>query len=212
MDITALSNEIFERSEIKGEKIKSIVNEENIANILKQVSGKKFIKHNFAQNPNTYNLRLFSQLTSPWEAITIEDLETILIDFDKDQNYDGLINLISFFGKYLNLDLLNYYLKLDLSKRNMEHVFYDLDDGFLSLIYLLKTQKDQIDNVNAVKVLEEVSLRFMQKGISRLPHYSKYVVKVNNQDINLWSSRQIETPVEEKSSKNWLLSFFKRGR
>jgi len=212
MDLTTLFNEIFERSEIKGEEIKSIISEEYIRNILKQVSSEKIIRHNFAQNPNTYNLRLFSQLTFLWEAITIEDVEKILIDFDEDKNYDGLINLISFFGKYLNLDLLNFYLELECIDKNMEYVFHHLDDGFLSLIYMLKTEKSGIDNIEAAKELEKVSLRFAQKGVSKLPHYREYVVKINNQNINLWSSRQIEVPVKKKPYKNWLLSFLHKNR
>ena len=212
MDLTTLFNEIFERSEIKGEEIKSILNEENIRKFLKQVPAERIIRHNFAQNANTYNLRLFSQLTFLWEAITIEDIEKILIDFDEDKNYDGLINLISFFGKYLNLDLLNFYLELELIGKNMEYVFHHLDDGFLSLIYMLKIQKSEIDNIEAAKELEKASLRFAQKGVPKLPHYREYVVKINNQDINLWSLRQIEAPAEKKSCKNWLLSFFNKGR
>ena len=212
MDLTTLFNEIFERSEIKGEEIKSIISEEYIRNILKQVSSEKIIRHNFAQNPNTYNLRLFSQLTFLWEAITIEDVEKILIDFDEDKNYDGLINLISFFGKYLNLDLLNFYLELECIDKNMGYVFHDLNDGFLSLIFMLKTEKSGIDNIEAAKELEKVSLRFAQKGVSKLPHYREYVVKINNQNINLWSSRQIEVPVKKKPYKNWLLSFLHKNR
>jgi len=149
MSVRDISNKLF--SDLEHEKGSIFFLSENKYYLeqIRKCNYQEFLAHNFQENATTYNNQLLSILPFLWEKITHSDIDTFLINFTKNKSYQGLINIFSFCSKYLKLDILNYYLELDLPLNDYKKIFKESEEGILPLLYLYPHE------INSLKKIDE---------------------------------------------------------
>lgn len=176
MNIIELSNELFDQIEEKQNSVLVLSKNEYYLNKIESCDYKDFLFHNFGSNATTYNNNLLSVFPFLWEKINADDLHSFLISFTKKQSYQGIINVFSFCSKYFEIDILNYYLSLDLEFNDYQKIFENSNDGILPLLYLYTHEKEALTE----DLIEEFSLlgkQLRSKKFNKMPSIEEYRLK-----------------------------------
>lgn len=140
----------------------------------------KFINYNLANFPTIYSNRLFSVLPFLWEKNSKEDIRNMLIYLNEKDSYQGIINIISFVSKYIKIDILNFYLSLDVLNKRIQNILIEANEGVFPLLFLYKKEEEELMEVvkttNVFTSFEKISDNLILDGFPEIESWQNYKI------------------------------------
>jgi len=136
-----------------------------------------FILHTFSSFNLTY---MFLYIPFIWEEVKIVDIKNLFNELSENQKYEGIVALMSFLSRYIEIDSMVIFENTDLQNTEIRNIILLNRESFTSSVLNIKKHDIEIKETfkKHLFMLEGVKERLILEGASEF-HYQKPIHKAS---------------------------------